>query len=1034
MRTPPRQDRSKSDLEEIAPSGDAAATAFPLRDSIAARLLRLIFGAYLVVAVLVTCMQLALEYRDTEKRVVAEIHAMQSTFGRAISDAMWNYNAEVLRGIVSGIKEIPIVQGVKIDDEKGALVHALGTLQDERGRRFRATPEGRLAPAEPKDGLFDEVLSREYPIVYTDEHGAQRLIGRWTVYSNQQVIVDRVKYAFFLILVNAVLKTLALWFIFLYVVRRWLGRPLQQLSEFVGKLNIDNLGDKVFVLEDRGRHELHLLAGKINAMVESLRNSVAKNAALYTHLQQENAERRAAEDALRGSEQRLRSIIDNSPAVIYLKDLEGRFLMVNRRYLQLHHIGAEAIEGKTDFDIFPSELAAAFQAVDRRVLADEAARQAEELVPLDDGLHTFVSVKFPLHDGSGKTYAVCSISTDITERKRAEEALHHSEEKYRSIVEGALEGIFRASIEGRVLSVNPAGARMLGYGSADDLLDNVTDLAHQVYARPKDRELIVSALLEHGAVSNQELELRRADGQTLWASVSARLVRDEARRPLFIETFASDVTARKLAEAELQRNHERLEELVTERTAELTQAKELADVANRAKSAFLANMSHELRTPLNAVLGFAQILKQDRGLTERQLLGLNTIQKSGEHLSALIDDVLDLAKVEAGKIELLLEPVDLREFLDLIAQIIRIRAQDKALRFVVDLPGDLPRTASFDAKRLRQVLLNLLNNAVKCTDDGHVTLRARVTRRGDARACLRFEVEDSGVGIAPELLESIFLRFEQAGEAARRAHGTGLGLAISRQLVRLMGGDIHVDSRLGQGSRFWFELELPVAQALAGTEAPKQIITGYFGPRCKVLVVDDDAGNRATIAELLRPLGFDVVEADNGQTGLERAQAVTPDLVLMDCQMPVMGGREATRSLRQLPDCSEVPIIVVSANASNVERQDILAGGASAYLPKPVDLDRLLAEIGSQLQLAWRFDAAQSAPAADHMKPLVAPPPDEIDALYQLAKRGDMQSIRTRADQLATLDAAYRPFTERLRQLAERFESRAILELIESFR
>jgi PAS domain S-box-containing protein len=1022
-------------LADSAPSDDAATGAVALRDSIAARLLRIIFGAYLVVAVFVTCVQLALEYRNTQNRVLAEIHAMQNTFGRAISDAMWNYNTEVLRGIVSGIKEIPIVQGVKIDDAKGALVHAMGSLQDEHGQRLRATPEGRLVPAEQNDGLFDEVLSRQYPIVYTDEHGMQRLIGRWTVYSNQQVIVNQVKYAFFLILVNAVVKTLALWFIFLYVVRRWLGRPLQQLSEFVGKLNIHNLGDKVFVLDDRGHHELHLLASKINAMVEGLRNSVAKNAALYTDLQQENAERRGAEDALRGSEQRLRSIIDNSPAVIYLKDLEGRYVMVNRRYMQLHHVGADAIEGKTDFDIFPSELAAAFQAVDRRVLAAAAAQQAEELVPLDDGLHTFVSVKFPLHDASGKTYAICGISTDITERKRAEEALHHSEEKYRSIVEGALEGIFRVSIEGRMLSINPAGARMLGYGSVDDLLNNVTDVAYQVYAHPQERELIVSALLEHGAVSNQELELRRADGQTLWASVSARLVRDEGNRPLFIETFASDVTARKLAEAELKRNHERLEELVAERTAELTQAKEVADVASRAKSAFLANMGHELRTPLNAVLGFAQILRQDHGLTERQVRGLNTIQKSGEHLLALIDDVLDLAKVEAGKIELFPEPVDLRDFLDLIAEIIRVRAQDNALRFVVDVPGDLPRTACFDAKRLRQVLLNLLNNAFKFTDEGHVTLRARVMRRCDTRAQLRFEVEDSGVGIAPDLLETIFLRFEQAGEAARRAHGTGLGLAISRQLVRLMGGDIRVDSQLGQGSRFWFDLELPVALAPApDTAAPKQITTGYLGPRCKVLVVDDNAGNRATITEFLSPLGFEVMEADNGQTGLACAQAVTPDLILMDCAMPVMGGREATRRLHQLPECKDVPIIVVSANASNAERQDILAGGASAYLPKPIDLDRLLVEIGSLLQLAWRFDAAETAPAAVDTMPLVVPPPDQIEALYQLAKRGNMHSIGMHADHLATLDDAYRPFTERLRQLAERFESRAILEFVERFR
>ncbi|MED5621914.1 PAS domain S-box protein [Ideonella sp. BN130291] len=950
-----------------APHDDAADSAVGLRDSIAARLLRIIFGAYLAVAVVVTCLQLALEYRNTEDRVVEEIQAMQQTFGRALSDAMWNYNTEVLRGIASGIKEIPIVQGVRIDDENGALVHAQGLLRDAQGRRLSAASDGRLSPVAQKQGLFDEPLSREYPILYTDEHGTQRVIGRWTVFSNRQVVVNQVKYAFVLILVNAVLKTLALWFIFLYVVRRWLGRPLQQLSEFVGRLNIDNLGGKPFVLEDSGRHELHLLASKINSMVEGLRASIAKNAALYEHLRQENAERRSAEDALRSSEQRLRSIIDNSPAVVYLKDLQGRYLMVNRRYGQLHHVDALAIEGRTDVDLYPAERAAAYQAVDRKVLAAGAAQQAEELVPLDDGPHTFVSVKFPLRDGSGRVYAVCGISTDITERKRAEEALRRSEEKYRSIVEGALEGIFRVSMEGRVLSANPAGARMLGYDSVDEVLRKVTDLANQVYAHPEDRERILSTLVAYGAISNQELKLRHAKGQTLWASFSARLVRDEAGRPVFIETFASDVTARKLAEAELKRSHERLEELVAERTAELTRAKELADVANQAKSAFLANMSHELRTPLNAVLGFAQLLQRDDGLNERQRRGLGTIEKSGEHLLALIDDVLDLAKVEAGKLELLPEPVELRAFLDLTAEIIRVKAVDKGLRFVVDLPAGLPGAACFDAKRLRQVLLNLLNNAVKFTDQGHVTLRVRAMGRADAQVRLRFEVEDSGVGIAPEAVAAIFMRFEQVGDATRRAHGSGLGLAISRQLVLLMGGDIHVDSQPGRGSRFWFELALPVAPArapgIAAPGPPGQAITGYLGSRCKVLVVDDNAANRATITEFLAPLGFEVTEADNGQAGLERAQAAPPDLILMDSAMPVMGGREATHRLRQLPQCSGVPIIVVSANATNTERQDILAGGASAYLPKPVNLDQLLAEIGALLRLDWRF-GPRSAQAA----------------------------------------------------------------------
>ena len=252
-----------------------------------------------------------------------------------------------------------------------------------------------------------------------------------------------------------------------------------------------------------------------------------------------------------------------------------------------------------------------------------------------------------------------------------------------------------------------------------------------------------------------------------------------------------------------------------------------------------------------------------------------------------------------------------------------------------------------------------------------------------------------------------------------------------------MGSDIHVESRLGHGSRFWFELDLPIAHAPAPADraAEPRIITGYHGPRRKVLVVDDIASNRATMVDLLAPLGFDVIEADNGETGLELARAAAPDLILMDSVMPVMDGREATRRLRQGPANGAVPIIAVSASASVADQQDSLAVGANAFLPKPVDLDRLLVEIGTLLQLTWLPDPRVAALAADDVAPpLVAPPAEEIDALYRLAKLGNMQRIRSHAEYLAALDAAYLPFAQQLRQLADRFQSRAILEFVTRFR
>lgn len=269
----------------------------PLIDSIAARLLRIIFGCYFLVTLVVTVAQLAAEYRHTESRLVREIDAMQHTFGPGIADAMWRYNDDILRGILSGMKELPVVVGIKVENDAGEIVRAVGTIADRRGRKLQADAHGRLGPAVREDGLFEKMFHRVFPIVYLDEAGKAQQIGTWTVYSNQRIVVKQVEYGFFLILVNSVIKTLALWFIFLFVVQHWLGKPLRQLSDFVGRLNIDNLGSNAFVLKDKGRHELHVLAGKLNEMIAKLRTAFAEKVSLNARLQDlnEHLEQRVAE-------------------------------------------------------------------------------------------------------------------------------------------------------------------------------------------------------------------------------------------------------------------------------------------------------------------------------------------------------------------------------------------------------------------------------------------------------------------------------------------------------------------------------------------------------------------------------------------------------------------------------------------------------------------------------------------------------------------------------------------------------------------
>jgi CheY-like chemotaxis protein len=358
---------------------------------------------------------------------------------------------------------------------------------------------------------------------------------------------------------------------------------------------------------------------------------------------------------------------------------------------------------------------------------------------------------------------------------------------------------------------------------------------------------------------------------------------------------------------------------------------------------------------------------------------------------------------------------------------ISVKAAQKGLDFICDVAPDVPRSIHADGKRLRQVLLNLLSNAVKFTDRGQVTLRVRFT----PPAWLRFEVQDTGVGIDANQLDLIFQPFEQAGDAQYRLGGTGLGLAISRQYVRLMGGDIHVQSQLGQGSTFWFELAVPTVEAMTAMPLARTVI-GYSGPRKKILVVDDVAENRMVAAGMLKSLGFEVVEATNGREAVELAQSLRPHLILIDSAMPEMDGLEAVRHLRRLAAFKDVPIIAASASVSASDSEKCLEAGVNACLIKPIDMGKLLSQIAMLLPLDWIYDSgtpALSMPAV--VEPLVMPPVEELEILYLLARLGNMQEILARTAYLIELDQRYGPFASQLRLLANGYQSKALLSLVE---
>jgi len=537
--------------------------------------------------------------------------------------------------------------------------------------------------------------------------------------------------------------------------------------------------------------------------------------------------------------------------------------------------------------------------------------------------------------------------------------------------------------------------------------------------------------VEEGQPYDIELQIVTASGKRLWVRAIGQAHFNHKQVVRLSGSF-QDIENLKLA------------------AASLSQAKEQAEAANRAKSEFLANMSHELRTPLNGILGYAQILERDKGLAPHQLTGVNIIHQSGEHLLTLINDILDLSKIEAGRIEIHPNEFDLTKFLESIINVIRLRAEQNGLTFTYQPMADLPIAVTGDEKRLRQVLINLLSNAVKFTKQGSVTLKV-----GPHYGKIRFQIEDTGVGIPEDHLDLIFQPFRQVGEVYMKSEGTGLGLSISKRLVEAMNSELKLISNLGAGSTFWFDVELPQAFHWRGAETfHPPLMVGYrhvSNRPLKILVVDDKAINRSLAIDLLSPLGFEMSEAVDGQNAIEQAKTIQPDIVLMDIVMPIMNGLEATRQIRQEPSLNpthfglvsnmahDVIIIAASASAFDNDYVESLQAGCNDFIAKPLHLEKLLQKLETLLGLQWMYASTDLLPTettASTLEPQVAQvghSQELAQELQLLAQRGRIKQLREAIDHLETSGPQYKTFVEKVKQFAKQYQLKEIEILLQSY-
>ncbi len=768
---------------------------------------------------------------------------------------------------------------------------------------------------------------------------------------------------------------------------------------------------------------------------------------------QDITERKQAEEELRKNEKLLRNILDGSPVPQFVIDKDHNVIAWNRAIEESSGIKAEDVLGTDNWwpafypekrpcmadllidgavDQIPKWYAGKF--AKSRLL--EGAYEAIDFFPAlgKDGLWLFFTAS-AINDADGNVVGAVETWLDITELKQTEEALKKSEALLSASQHLAQVGGWEFDVKSRK-SFWTEELYHIHDLPDDPEIDHLSE-SLKCY-NEEDRQVIFEVFqnaCDKGEAYDLELPFTTFKGRELWIRTTAQPIFEDGKVVRLIGNIA-DITKRKQAEDELVHYKDQLEVTVQERTSELQLARNAAEAANKAKSVFLANMSHELRTPLNAILGFSTLVRRDPDLPHDQREPLEIISRSGENLLALINDVLEIARIEAGHVELKNAPFDLSTMVSDVVDLMRLRAEEKGLWLQVDQSSVFPQYIVGDEARLRQILINLLGNAVKFTLQGGITLRLG-TKKNEA-AHLQIEVADTGPGISTEDQQRLFQPFVRLGEQDD-SRGTGLGLSITRQFVQMMDGSVSLESTPDVGSLF--RIDLPLQEVKESdiskperTDMGELVMLAPGQPEYRILIVEDQRDNQILLTKLMECVGFKTKLAQNGEQGVQLFQSWKPDFIWMDWRMPVMDGMEATRRIRELPNGKEVKIVAVTASAFAEERKEILAAGMDDYMRKPYSAAEIYNCLSKHLGVKYLYEGVSETQEQD-----VTLAPEMLTNLPEALRHDlvealeSLNSARIEAiiQQVATHD---KTLQKPLSHLAENYDYPAILQALQKDR